>query len=658
MQILFQNDEFLVRFDGNVLEMQNSRLLRSVDFSAGFPATRSLRRLDTGVEYADSEGAECMADFAGINRPGQYGLSYRREGEIRAELVEGGCFDGAHLRVEAAFGEPLQGVRFDVVWRLYPGLPVFSAECAVASEVTPRCYWSGRSEFRDGWYPRLAPEEYSGAVDGFRLAGGLVPRYSTELIARTDIHDDLVHTHPVGEGQETFTGSLFWCAGEEAGVLILQEAPPSGERRDLAEFDYTCRSRMVRSLAWNQAPWELRPGRTIRSERSVLLAVSGAAERDLLLKQYLRVRFPMDPGKYSAMVNPWGCGNFRHRVSEAFLQDEICAAGELGADCYQIDDEWQEGKGLGRLIDVNEKITPAFWEISEARLNGTFATLLPVAEAAGVELALWCAPSMNVEYRDWESFRDFLLDFHHRWGFRFFKIDGVRIRSAEAEENLEKLLRSVREATGGKIYFNLDTTNGQRPGYYRMLEYGNIFLENRYVCHTWGLGYHPEKTLRSVWKLAGVTRLQTLQVEVPNPGDINRDFYRDKGMTQPDIYPVEYWAAIALFANPLLWMTPSTLAPETRDRIRPLLDLWHKHYPAIAEGEIFPVGGEPDGSALTGLYSTAGYLILYREANAPETAKIELPHPASEWKLLAGKGKLTGGRATLPDHPRFALFCR
>ena len=281
-----------------------------------------------------------------------------------------------------------------------------------------------------------------------------------------------------------------------------------------------------------------------------------------------------------------------------------------------------------------------------------------------MELALWCAPSSNVEFRDWEAFREFLLDFHRRWNFRFFKIDGVKIRTCEAERNLETLLRSVREATGGLVYFNLDTTAGQRPGYFRMVEYGNIFLENRYVCHEWGLGYHPEKTLRSLWQLARVMRPQLLQVEIPSPSDIRRSFYEKKGMSQPDLYPVEYWAAIALFANPLLWFAPSTVPEEIRSRIRPLLELWRRNRDTILGGEIYPVGAAPDGKALTGLVSTGGWLIAFRELGAPEAGEFRLSHfPEAEgrrWRLVAGQGRaepVPGGvTLLLPDHPRFALF--
>ena len=652
-----------IRFDGRRLTMENNLVSRTIDFFRGYPETVSFRRIDLDREFADPEEPGCGVSFSGITPPGMYDVAFQLEG-VTAKSVPAGWAETAHLEAEVTMYEPVQQVRFRVTYFLYPGVPAVGVQAAILSRVMPNLYWSYRREMRSA-NDFLPVEQSSGAVDGFRLAPGFAPECSLEPVARTDVHDDLLLDHPALPGEEFFRGNLLWCRNRAgAGVLVLQESSPSGERRDWAEFDFMVRDRRLRSCAWNAAPWELSPEVEIESGRSVTILAADEVERDCRLKDYLRGRFPTAPETHVAMVNPWGCGRFRELVGEEFLRREIEATAACGAECYQIDDTWQQGEGLGRLINVNEHLTPAFWKISETRLRGTFAGLLPIAAQSKVELALWCAPSSNVEFRDWEAFREFLLDFHRRWNFRFFKIDGVKIRTCEAERNLETLLRSVREATGGLVYFNLDTTAGQRPGYFRMVEYGNIFLENRYVCHEWGLGYHPEKTLRSLWQLARVMRPQLLQVEIPSPSDIRRSFYEAKGMSQPDLYPVEYWAAIALFANPLLWFAPSTVPEEIRSRIRPLLELWRRNCDTILGGEIYPVGKAPDGKALTGLVSSGGWLIAFRELGAPEAGEFRLSHfPEAEgrrWRLVAGQGRaepVPGGVALrLPEHPRFALF--
>ena len=131
-------------------------------------------------------------------------------------------------------------------------------------------------------------------------------------------------------------------------------------------------------------------------------------------------------------------------------------------------------------------------------------------------------------------------------------------------------------------------------------------------------------------------------------GDINPEFYAQKPWCPPQTYPQDYWAAIAMFANPLLWFAPSTVKPEDRAGIRAVMEIHKTHRDAIFAGEIHPVGQEPDGKAFTGLLSHnaetgKAYLILYREAGAEaEKAELLLPQTrASQWKRIAGSAKGT-----------------
>ncbi|MDD3117706.1 MAG: hypothetical protein PHQ27_00880 [Victivallales bacterium] len=265
-------------------------------------------------------------------------------------------------------------------------------------------------------------------------------------------------------------------------------------------------------------------------------------------------------------------------------------------------------------------------------------------------MALWLAPSANRHYEDWEDFAALMLELHRQYGFRFFKIDNIRLKTKAAEDNLEQLLRRARTASDGGIYFNLDATNGMRPGYFMFLEYGNIFLENRYVCHNWGVGYHPEHTLRNFWQLASYVRAQALQIEIPDPGSIDYEFYRRKKLAPPDVYPPDYWAAIAMFANPLLWLAPSRLQPRHAAIFRRIIACHRQYRQEIFAGEIFPLGSRPGSGELTGFQShqfaaDRGFIIVYRELQAPAAATLHLrylhPHHIYRYRELAP--------ATLPD---------
>ena len=660
----FRYKDVLVEWDETQLVLGNSRFRRTMLLTDGFPRTISLRDAQ-GREFADAEkiGADCH--FIGINRPGYKEARYEwRSITVRAE--EDPAFDSPHVLVEMIFAEPIQDVVLRREFFVYPDLAAHAVRNHLTSAVMPNCYWTFRSELRgEGNRSRFPAEHLESCVDSLRPASGLRPVESVEFAGRTDYTDDLVLPHALSEGDGCCRGNLLRVEDEGgAGLLWVQEAPPSAERRDLEEYDFRFAAGEVFSCCWGVPPGEIRAGREFSGYRNAVLLYHNAAERAAGLRDYLQRRFPMREEEQTVMVNPWGCGRFPTLTGEAFLLREITAAAECGADHYQVDDSWQEGGSLGELLQRNRYIKRDFWEVSQERLGGTFARLTAAAEAAGIQLALWVAPNGNQEYRDWREFADLLLEYHRRDGFSMFKIDGVMIRTLEAEENLEALLRSVRRESGGAVYFNLDTTNGQRPGYFRLLEYGNIFLENRYAGVVPLIGYHPEKTLRSFWQLAHYLRAQSLQIEIPAPEDINPELYKRIGYDRADVYPFEYWAAIALFGCPLVWMAPSEVHPETRSVLRRMFQLRRQHRKGLFHSRIFPVGTLPDGSAIAGFYADSGYLVAFREAGCvTATAELSGDFVVPAWKrakLLAGSGSVsidaTGFQVELPQAASYAFF--
>ena len=644
----FQFQDCFMEADESRLILGNSRIRRTLDLTAGMPKTVSLRDA-AGTDYASADKAEEDLSFMGLNGCGCDGIRWEVE-SVSAEALEDPVFDAPQMRVALVMREPVQDIVLTRFFAVYPGFPVMAVWNTLRSAVMPQVYWSHRALERDWNWTDDMRESH---VDSIRLTSAFTEFESVKFRARTDLHDDLVfHLKPENGFAD---GNLLFASSADGNcVFYLQEAPPSEERRDMEKHDFRIADGTVYSCCWGVHPSEITPDKTYQSVRNVI-AVCRTEERTAVLREYLRLRFPLELLHCSVTVNPWGCGQFPKLVSESFLKEELRAAAECGATHYQIDDSWQEGGSLGEMIVKNRHMEPAFWDVSQERLNGTFAPLIECAKEVGIEPSLWVAPSSNAEYRDWRAFLAVLMRLHRTYGFNIFKIDGVRIRSYESEENLENLLKEARKQSNGKIFFNLDTTSGQRPGYFRMLEYGNIFLQNRYVCHMWGCGYHPEKTLRSLWKLSHYMRSQMLQIEIPYIGDINPEFYADKPFGSPDAYPWRYWMAVAMFANPLLWFTPSRIRPEERAELRSMMELHRRYRDEIFSGDIVPVGSEPDGKSITGFHATSGFLILYRERNAPESAELDIP---DGWELIAGNGLFDGVRAVLPESGSFAWFKR
>lgn len=666
-ELLLEFEDIRVWRRATDLTIANSAISRKFDLAAGAPKTVSLRD-GAGREFA-SPGKPCAdISFIGLNHPGSEKTPWSLE-SVAADIREGGLFDSTCVRVRLKMSEPVEQASYTREYFIYPGLAALAVRNSIECPVKPNIYWTAR-----GVYGRRqrAPECLALAescADSICPAPGIRPECAVEFTAVTDITDELVTIHQAAE-LEFLNGNLLFCSdGGGVGFAWLQEAPPSGERRDYEMHDFRLAGNTVFSCNWGIHPAELVPGRVFHGYRHILMLFHSTMERNQLLKKYLRTRFPFDPLEHLAVtVNPWGCGCFPKLAGRQFLLDEIAAVPELGATHYQIDDSWQTGGSLGELSLKNRKATPEFWTISRELLDGTFEPLVKAARENGVELGLWLAPSANCDYDDWHEFGETVLDYHRRFGFRMFKIDFIKLRTSAAEENLRKLLTFLRTASGGEIYFNLDITNGQRTGYFHFLEFGNIFLENRYVGLSHAPKYHPEKTLRSLWRLSRFIRPQTLQVEIPSPEDINPDSYAGYPGCPPDAYPVEYWAAIALFANPLLWLAPSRVSPETRRRIKAVMELHSQHRDRIFAGEIFAVGAEPDGTAVAALQSHdftsgSGMVIVYRElGNTDGTTFLEMDYlpEAPRGQVVCGEAEIStvpgGLRIAVPQRPGFVLL--
>lgn len=635
-----------VQWSDKTLILENSAIRRVVDLSDGY--CRTVEFAVNGIEFASLEDTLCDFSFFGINMPGRKNTQtiWHPVGEISAEVVTDAPFDAPHIEVRAAFKEEYQQAEFTRIYRLYCELPALSVQNTLVSGVIPSCYWTYRQELStaDARFPDSFLES---CVDSFRCAEGCKAVSSVEFKGRTDYCNDLVIHHTAGESNGKFNGNILLIEPddsrkERSALLCLQEAPPSAERRDFEKYDFRCEDQRICSCCWGVAPGELLPGRVVKSYRTSWIALENKAALSKELHTFLAGRFPMEEAEAAILVNPWGCGKFPELTGEGFLLDEIAASGEIGAEIYQIDDSWQQGKALRELAWNNLAVNMDFWQVNNRRLPSGFAPLVDAAEKAGVKLGLWCAPSFTRNFQDHEEFARMLLEMHRQYGFATVKIDGVRLQSLQSQENLESLLREVREKSGKKLFFNLDTTNGQRPGYFYFLEYGNIFLENRYCQYPGSIAYHPEKTLRNLWQLSRYVRPQTLQIEIPYPGDIPENWQFD---ADPRDYAFDYWCAIALFANMLIWTAPSRLAPEFAGTLKTMTALHRKLRREIFPGRILPIGSEPDGKSFTGFASDAGYMLIFREKNSPQTT---FTIPAATGEIIAGKGELAGSLLSMP----------
>ena len=625
----FTHQDIYFCWENNLLTLGNKSFKRTIDWSAGMPKTLTMEH-NGKVIANENPGFDFR--LAGFPEPGNSEIrcSYQVK-DTAFELLKSPDGNGAEFTVETF--EPARELSIKISYIVYPGLPVMAVAGEIVSAVTPMLYWHERQRSRTFLRPGLVNGSLT-IVDALQL-NEFQALKSVEFQMRTDYIDEPVLEHEIKENEDVFGNILIAQNAQNAQFFFLQEAPPSMERRGNEPGDFIVKDSLLASLGSGITPEDITPGRTLRTNRVVCgIAEDGDAAK--LIKEYLRIRQAAASKVYGAItVNPWGCGCFPSLVNEDFLKAEIAAAGSLGADTYQIDDGYQHG-GLADMAVHNRKLDRAYWTTRDDLLPEGFKPLIDMAEKSNIKLSLWFAPSVNQEYRDWQTSSDILLDHWKNSGFESFKLDGVIFNTYTAEENFGKLLKNLYERSNGAITVNLDVTNGTRGGLWKFAEYGLIFLENRYCCHRWVTHpYHPCNTLDNVWNLARYCRIQNLQIEVPDPDNLNAERYAGHEFGLPTEYDFNYWAMIPMFASPLLWLTPSRLAPERAAVLAKIMEVQKKYRQFWRDALITTVGNRPDGKSITGLYADSGYLLVFREKDAPESATLQLPEFANAEVLHA-----------------------
>jgi len=641
------------RQDGADFAVGNDFIERAFRYGDGDLATVSITDRRGGRVWPQKRGERPEVYYEGLTGalrgadPGEPPLALELVDAVARE-VEESMYSAPHL--EAVF--TLVNTRHKLTLQRH--FVVYEGAAAVRSflEVVSGCVPAG-----DFYRPMLRRN----VLDGFSIPAAEGTLSAWEFFTRSDETNTFVEEHPAPRGFEK--GNLLLYRGPEGhGLFVLKEAPCFRDQRPEVEGNFHVGEERTEVLGWGFRPEEIPYHEARRSYGSVVGVFQGGEDEGLLeLKRFQEARAAEDPLRdRMVMVNPSGEGNLPELIGEKFVLEELSAAADLGATHYQLDDRWESGTFMDILGNVfTDK---SFWEINPALFPRGFGPAVAEARKLGVEFALWFCPSFARLYRDHTEQSEVLLGLWKRHGIRRFKIDGMNLRTKECEDNLEALLRGVREASRGAVAFNLDSTAGPRPGYFMFQEYGNIFLENRY-CLKQAPTYYPWLTLKNLWDLSRFVPSRRLQIEFLNI-DKGASSYDAKDELAPHNYSHEYVAAIALCASPLAWFAPSQASRKTLARFRTVLDLHKAHRDGIFSGHVFPVGERPSGRSWTGFQSHdpqsgSGYLAVYREYAPKESFEFGLKfldgrHVSLESlsdKSPAVEADCGGGRGVVVDLP-------
>lgn len=463
---------------------------------------------------------------------------------------------------------------------------------------------------------------------------------SVEFVDVTDDFDNLLFTRQglFSRRERRFVkGNLLFVQDHlsKDGLTLIKEGPTPLDYLGGIESDFFIRGMNVCTTGWGFGVNDLNQHRTLSSYGSAVLLWNGDEKEALsTLNNYHNAIHVFNADKDAfIMSNTWGDQSSDGRLSEQFLLDELEASRRTGISFYQIDDGWQNGTTANSVLPGGAwgkgyyKHNPDFWKVNDRRFPNGLEPIVASAKEKGIKLGLWFSPDSIHDFENWEKDSQVLIDLHHQYGIAAFKMDGIEFTSKAGEENLTRLLKNVLQGTAGKVFFNMDVTAGTRSGYYGQLQYGSLFLENRF---TGAFGhwpnYFPHCTLRNIWMLSRYYPTYRLQAEFLNVKR-NKELYHDDPLA-PSVCGIEYAFAITMFANPLAWMEQTGLDDESMAILGRIIPIYRQVQSDILAGHVLPIGEEPSGTGWTGFQSItsnrSGYLLLIKESNSDRVKKYQL----------------------------------
>lgn len=495
----------------------------------------------------------------------------------------------------------------------------------------------------------LPVRDSSTVVESITLHGQHWRLTQVKLADRTDRTNELVQectwlAHP-SETVE-LSGNLFVLDNLEtrAGHIFIKCAALPSSRP--VQQDYDLRLRPRKSGGFDIELLE--PASADANRWTKLRYKGGHLERSRALQEWQRSLRPQTPSHQTArfISNTWGDRSRDSRIQSDFIEAEIDAAVEIGADAVQIDDGWQRGttvnssgasNGLGAWSDFRNADS-RFWDVNPSRFPQGLEPLAARAKARGIGIGLWFAPDSSNEFAEWRRDAECVLGLHRTLGVELFKIDAVMATTPLASANLDRFFKRILHESKGRVVFDLDITDGARPGYFGSVEAGLVYVENRYTDFR---SYWPHQTMRNLWKLSKWVDPLRLRMEFLNPLR-NCEKYGNDPLA-PSCYTPQALFATVMFSNPLGFFEASNLCAKFRNELGEMAKVWREHKGPLFNGTLVPVGSVPDGFSATGFLSLShsslsGYLLLFRGLKTAPQFQVRLKYLEGfdlHWQILS-----------------------
>lgn len=609
-------------FDGNALAIGNELIERKISFFNNLPSPEYILNKKTGHRWFSEKNRILM--FNSLLTPAKTTL------DIKHYISDNDGLSHKHLTVEITLRHESTAIK--LVHKVFPSVPFITSNTYIMGNPANRDLSNTEnfSQVYNGIENNYSTKESLGfigakedCIDALGIQGRHLKVEVMNLIDQTDRNDYLleetiVPLYPTKE--KSLNGNMFIINDyvQNESIMVVKESPTAVSSVNRFLPDLFIKPEEYVQLTGSGIDYgNISPDYYTPFYGSSI----GVGSKEELRELYKKLYRSLYKGDLSQnlfiMSNNWGDRNQDAAVCHDFVMKEIEAAHRLGVDILQIDDGWQTGttanSKIGKIgvwegfYDFNNN----FWDINKAKFPHGFEPIMECAEKYGVKLALWFAPDSSNDFANWERDAEVLLDYYKKYNIRYFKLDGIKVRSKLCEINLTNLLTKASRESNNEISFNMDITAETRFGYLYQKQFGTLFVENRYT--DWS-NYYPHNTLKNLWCLSKVIPANKLLFEVLN-NKRNSDKYKDS--LAPINYSMDYIFAVTMFSNPLIWMEMNNLSEENTQCLSDIIKVYKLYRKDIFLSEVLPIGDMPDGCSFTGfqakLNDQSGYLLLFRE---------------------------------------------
>ena len=385
---------------------------------------------------------------------------------LKAEISNDNNFTSQHIRIiaeidykmpEKHYGESGLRLRFEI-WA-YPDAPGFRTQLflkGINSWAAP-----GIASSND-YLTDFLPVSTAGLK---RQTVGFYNDHDGRNDDTLDFVDTKIVSKQISDTEIYNDANILFLFNEKEGIGMVKESHKVVNKVGVNTGYYKCNEKGIESTGWGLALANIKKDKYLPCWANWRICWTGNEdEKQLALKIFDRMRYPVTEEDKVIVTNVWGAGQGSAGAKEENILKEIKSCADLGIDVVQINAGWQNKEMREKTYRESTEVYPNGWD-----------KIMKTAADNKIQMGIWnTATSVN-------KIPDKLIYLNDA-GFNYYKIDIGSWSTYDMLYEVTTHARELLEHSQYKAKINWDVTHkGLRVGYFYNREYGNLFLQNRII---------------------------------------------------------------------------------------------------------------------------------------------------------------------------------